>query len=193
MADITLTIDGVRYICWPMEENAPVEAFWHFPVGEGNYPPERWYCATWHDPTGARNGGYKHTGIDLNLDISPWGDVERALDLSIFAIADGAVHFVADNWYGPPMIVVRHEHDFGWLYVRYGHITPAVRVGDVVSAGQRLGGFADWPKGGDHLHFDMSRDAYTTEWMTPGKLDPVPVLKAHLDSELVDAMLWKGS
>jgi len=190
MADITLTIDGIIYDC--VRRSALIATPWHLPVGEEMYPAEKWYCATWHDPTGVRNNGYKHTGIDLNLDVSPWGDVERVLDLSIFAIADGAVHFITDNGYGPPMIVVRHEHDGEWLYVRYGHITPAVRIGDVISAGQRLGGFADWPKGGDHLHFDMSRTAYTTQWFTPGMLDPVPVLKTHHDPAVVDAMLRRG-
>jgi len=193
MMDIDLTIDGVRYICRPMETVEP--AAWHFPVGEGIYPPEKWYCSVWHDPTGARNAGYKHTGIDLNLDVSPWGDVERMLDLSIFAVADGTVHCVIPNWYGAPMIVVRHEHEEEWLYVRYGHIIPTVHVGDIVRGGQRLGRFADWKRGdgGDHLHFDMSWTAYTMQWFTSGMLDPVPILKAHLDSELVDAMLRKGN
>lgn len=189
--DIDLVINGTRYICRPMET---VAAPWHFPVGEGDYPPERWYCATWHDPTGVRNGGYKHTGIDLNLDVAPWGDVERALDLSIFAVAEGVVHCVVPNWYGVPMIVVRHDHAGHYLYVRYGHISPVVIEGEFVSGGQRLGGFANWRRGdaGDHLHFDMSRTAYTTAWMTPGKLDPVPVLIAHLEPLAVDAMLRKG-
>lgn len=186
-----LTINGTRFICQPMEI---VASPWAFPVGEGDYPSERWYCAVWHDPTGVRNGGYKHTGIDINLDVSPWGDVERQLELSIYAVADGVVHCVVQNWYGVPMIVVRYEHEDEWLYVRYGHITPVVSVGQVVRSGQRLGGFANWRKGdgGDHLHLDMSRTAYTTKWFTPGMLDPVPVLKAHLGVDAVDAMLSRG-
>jgi len=196
VADITIVIDGNIYegIVTLVRQDPVVVRPWAFPVGEGDYPPERWYCSVWHDPTGARNNGYPHTGIDLNLDVSPWGDVERALDLSIYAVADGVVHYRTKDWYGVPMIVVRHEHAGRWLYVRYGHIVPVVRAGDVVDGGQRLGGFANWRRGdgGDHLHFDMSRTAYTTEWMTPGKMDPVPVLKAHLDSRTVAAMLSRG-
>ena len=191
--DITLIIDGAIYDC--VKRDAPVEAAWHFPVGEGDYQPERWYCSVWHDPTGARNDGYKHTGIDLNLDVSPWGDVERTLDLSIYALADGVVHYITRNWYGVPMVVIRHEHEDEWLYVRYGHVDLDVLLclGAVVDVGQWLGKFANWRKGdgGDHLHLDMSRDVYTTAWMTPGMLDPVPVLGAHLDPDEVDAMLGR--
>ena len=186
-----LTINGVRFICRPQEEEPQP---WHFPVGEGAYPPERWYCSVWHDPTGALNGGYEHTGIDLNLDVSPWGDVERALGLGIYTIAPGAVHYMTRDWYGVPMVVIRHEHDGLPLFVRYAHIRPHASPGEIITAGDRLGGFANWRRGdgGDHLHLDMSRTAYTTEWFTPGMLDPVPIFKAHLDPVTVDAMLRKG-
>jgi len=164
---------------------------WAFPVGEQGYPPERWYCATWHDPTGALNNGYPHTGVDLNLDVSPHGDIERLLGLSVYALAFGLVTFVTQNWYGVPMVVIRHEHEGAPLYVRYAHIVPAVKLGDVVHAGDKLGAFADW-RTGDHLHLDMSRTAYTTEWFTPGMLGPLPVLRAHLDPERVAAMVARG-
>jgi len=172
----------------------PEPGAWHFPVGEGDYPPERWYCSAWHDPTGVRNGGYKHTGIDINLDVSPWGDVERKLDLSIYALSDGEVHYATLDWYGVPMVVIRHEHAGRPLYVRYAHITPWTGVVLPVDGGERLGGFANWRggDGGDHLHLDMSRTAYTTEWFTPGMLNPVPVLTDHLPAEEVAKMLRRG-
>lgn len=190
-----LTINGVRYVCRPMEEE-PSPQPWHFPVGEGDYPPERWYCATWHDPTGKRNGGYKHTGIDLNLDVSPWGDVERTLELNAYAIAAGVVTYITSSWSGVPMIVIRHEHDGAWLWVRYAHVGPPAGLmeGSVVEAGQCLGGFADWPERGDHLHFDMALDPFTREWLDPDIrwLPPVPVLTDHLPAEEVAKMLRKG-
>lgn len=164
---------------------------WAFPVGEPGYPPERWYCATWHDPTGRRNGGYKHTGIDINLDMYERGDVERRLGLHVSALTDGVVYHVSEDWYGTPMIVCQHMHAGAVLYVRYGHIIPAVKLGDVVHADTTLGAFADW-RTGDHLHLDMTRSELTTEWFTDGMVDPVPVLKSHLDAGRVDAMLERG-
>lgn len=191
-----LTIDGVRYTYLPEEETpawvpAPTLKPWAFPVGDGLYPPEMWYCATVHDPTGALNDGYKHTGIDLNLDVSPWGDIERTLGLSVYALAEGAVTYSTPNWSGVPMIVVRHEHAGDWLWVRYAHIGPEVpMVGTMVERGDLLGGFANW-KTGDHLHLDMALDEFTREWLAPNIRwrDPVPVLKEHLDPAAVDTML----
>ena len=191
-----LVINGATWICRP-QEGAPAETRWHFPVGEGDYSPERWYCSVWHSLDGSLNAnGYKHTGIDLNLDVSPWGDVERALNLSIFAIAEGIVTYRTQDWSGVPMIVIRHMHDGQPLFVRYGHVSPVVHVGHEVFSGQRLGGFANWRKGdgGDHLHFDMALDPFTREWLDPDIrwLGPVPALKEHLNSAKVDAMLRRG-
>jgi len=189
MDTLDLVLNGQRYTCTLAEK--PAEPVWSFPVGNGQYPPEMWYAATLHDPTGALNNGYKHTGIDLNLDQTPYGDIERRLGLSVYAIADGLVTWVSQDWYGVPMIVVRHEHDAEPLWVRYAHIIPVVLRDQPVKSGQALGSFADW-RTGDHLHFDMTRTAYTTAWFTPGMMDPVDVLKMHLDPARVDAMMKKG-
>ena len=194
MANVELKIGGVVYDCIPRGTPVPEIVPWVLPVSEGDYPSASWYCATWHDLTGVRNGGYKHTGIDLNLDLPPWGDVERALGLSVYAIADGVVTYSTPNWSGVPMIVVRHEHDGKPLWVRYGHVTQVAFRGDIVMAGQRLGGFADYPDAGDHLHFDMALDEFTREWLTSEIrwIDPVPVLKIHHDPATVDAMLSRN-
>ena len=166
---------------------------WAFPVGEGQYPPARWYAATVHDMTGALNNGYKHTGLDLNLDISPRGDIERTFGLSVYSIANGIVTYITQNWSGVPMIVVRYNHADQPLWVRYAHIIPVVLLGQSVKAGQSLGAFADW-KTGDHLHFDMATSEFDREWLAPSVawVDPVPILKAHLDDLRVDAMLERG-
>jgi len=169
----------------------PTPGAWAFPVGNAKYPPEVWYAASFHSPHGEL--GYWHAGIDLNLDIAPRGDIERQLGLAIYAVADGTVTYVTESWSGVPMIVVQHEHAGAPLWVRYAHIVPVVQVGEVVTAGQKLGAFADW-KTGDHLHFDCAQVPYTTEYLSSGIafLDPVPVLKAHLDAALVDALLAQG-
>jgi len=196
--DMTVSIGGTwgHYVlddCGYSGE-APGILPWVMPVGEGEYPPERWYCAAWHDLTGARNAnGYKHTGIDLNLDVSPWGDVERMFGLSVYAIADGVVTYSTINWSGEPMVVIRHEHEGASLWVRYAHVLCYLEPGHHVTAGEDLGEFANW-RTGDHLHFDMALDEFTREWLDPNIRwkDPVPVLKAHHDPAIVDAMLRRG-
>ena len=174
----------------------PEEASWAFPVGNQQYPPEMWYVATVHDISGKLNNGYKHTGIDLNLDVSPWGDVERTIGLAVYAVADGIVTYITDAWSGVPMLVVRVEHNGAPLWIRYGHIMPVVMIGQAVKAGQALGGFANYKLGGggDHLHVDCALDEFTREWlhMGIGWIDPVTILSAHLDPLRVQAMLRKG-
>jgi len=173
--------------------STPDPLTWSFPVGEGQYPPEMWYAAALHDLTGVKNNGYKHTGIDLNLDLAPRGDIERVLGLSIYALADGIVTYSTAAWSGVPMLVIRHEHNNAPLWVRYAHIIPAVLRNQSVKAGQTIGVFADYKlgDGGDHLHLDMATDAFTREWLTPDIhwIDPVSVLKARLDPLRVEAML----
>ena len=174
----------------------PEEGAWAFPVGNGQYIPERWYAATVHDLTGALNNGYKHTGIDLNLD-GPYGDSERTLGLSVYAVADGVVTYVTNAWSGVPMIIIRHEHDGQPIFFRYAHIVPVVMLDQTVKAGLALGSFADWGssiKKGDHLHLDCALDKFDRQWLTPTIrwLDPVDVLKQHLPPERVDAMCKKG-
>ena len=169
---------------------------WAFPVGEGQYPPEMWYNATIHDPTGTKAQPFGsprvHFGIDLNLAFAEYGDVERRLGLSVYAVADGFVEYVTNNWSGVGMVVIRHEHEGAPLWVRYAHITPAVIVEQHVKAGDALGPFANWQTG-DHLHFDMALEKYTREYNTSiAFVDPVPILKAHLDDLRVDAMLKRG-
>jgi len=163
---------------------------WFFPVGDDDYPPEKWYAATVHDPTGALNNGYRHTGLDLNLDVPPWGDVERRLGLSVYAIHDAEVVYVTDSWSGVPMLVIKTQWRGKPLWVRYGHVVPVVKTGQSVKGGEKLGGFANW-RTGDHLHFDMALDPFTREWLDPTIhwINPVEVLKDTLDPHIVDEMI----
>jgi len=165
---------------------------WAFPVGaipapdggiEGTLNPCGWYAASLH--------GTDHAGLDLNLDKEPWGDVDRGLP--VYAISDGVVFYTTENWGGVPMCVVVHWHDGKSLYTRYAHVDLNVGVGDVVGAGDVIGWIADW-KTGDHLHFDMAYTAYTREYLNGTRIwvDPVPILKQHLDPNVVDCMLRRG-
>ena len=181
-----------------MGEPAP----WCFPVGSTQYPPPDWYCASWHDPlTGKLNNGYRHTGIDLNVCKPPYGDIDRGQP--VFAVAGGVVHRVgySQSYLGSVILLVGHER--APLYVRYwlleGDATfRSWKEGQVVKAGETLGHIGNYTlgAGGDHLHFDMCTDPFECHWWFTNHpavrwVDPVPILKAHLDPAQVDAMLEK--
>jgi len=168
---------------------------WAFPVGTTDAPVEDWYCAQFHTWKGGTTG---HTGLDLNLDRSPWGDVDRGFP--IWAIASGQVWAVgySPGWVG--VVVIRHQHDGAPLWVRYAHLAPDITwvEGQIVAPGDQVGVIGNYTSGlgGDHLHCDMARDAFEWNWYrTPNFswVDPVPILKAHLDPDKVDAMLRKGT
>jgi hypothetical protein len=157
---------------------------WMLPVGTEEFPPEHWYVAQRHKPD--------HTGLDVNLDEPQWGDVERGFP--IWAIAEGVVDQVgrSDGWLG--VVVVEHHHEGEPLFVRYAHLGEIfVEAGDEVVAGDRLGALGDW-RTGDHLHFDMAGERFEWyEWLSDREwVDPVPVLKAHIDPAFVEAMIRRG-
>jgi murein DD-endopeptidase MepM/ murein hydrolase activator NlpD len=161
---------------------------WVLPVGTEDFPPERWYVAQRHTQS--------HTGLDINLDEPPWGDVERGFP--IFSIASGMVLEVgqSDGWLS--VVVIRHQHEGDPIYVRYAHLESiSLFEGQGVEANNVVGYLGNWKggDGGDHLHFDMALDHFHwAAWRTPGVtwVDPVPVLKAHINPDLVDAMMRRG-
>ena len=167
-------------------------ATWRAPVDDA----AAWYVATWHDPTGARNGGYKHTGIDLNLDRAPWGDVERGAP--VYAMAAGRVvaSDASRGWLG--VVVVEHEYHGRPLYVRYAHLERRqVEEGVAVEAGTVLGFIGDWQggDGGDHLHLDMASSSFLwSGWLTHGVawVDPVPIMEDVLGAGVVAEMVRRG-
>ena len=174
---------------------------WVYPVGSLDFPTEEWYCACVHDTTGKLNSGYAHTGIDLNVDHRPWGDVDRGQP--VYAVADGVVHAVHYSASYLGSVVIRVQHDGAPLYVRYWHLEndPAFRYwqpGETVSADSIVGHLGNYTlgQGGDHCHFDMALDPFEPHWWFTRHdirwIDPVPVLKAHLDPGIVDAMMKKG-
>jgi len=167
---------------------------WTYPVGSEKFPTPKWYCAQGH--AWSADTPHGHTGIDLNGDAAPWGGVD--LDEPVWAIAPGVVHSVgwSEGWRG--VIVIEIEHDGSPLWVRYAHLRSCVlawwEAGDRVETGHKLGLIGEYPAG-SHVHFDMARSPFTWQYWrtrTVRWIDPVPVLKAHLDPAVVDAMLEGG-
>jgi murein DD-endopeptidase MepM/ murein hydrolase activator NlpD len=194
LLEIAHTLREIADLLEQLAQPPPPEA-WMFPVGTDEFPPKTWYCAQYHTYPNPPPGVYNHTGIDLNLDISPWGDIDRGQP--VFSIANGTVHDrgYSDGWVG--VVVIRVTHDGAPMWFRYAHLDSAsitVQPGDPVTAGQHLGDIGDYTRGAaaDHLHFDCAIDPfgwpyYRTAWIR--WLDPVPILKAHLDPATIDAML----
>jgi len=179
---------------------------WHFPVGSDEYPIEKWYIASRHLEHGTIWAGGIHTGIDYNVEVLPRGDVDRGQPVS--AITDGMIYATGYSQTCLASIVIKVMHDEKPLWVRYWHLADddlfkSWRPGLPVGAGQELGHLGDY-KGGDHLHFDMCEEAFhpcvwwtSMSGATSGEklarwVDPVSVLKAHLDSDTVDASLRIG-
>ena len=172
------------------------ESQWAYPVGSEEFPTVKWYASQGHRWDAATNPD-GHTGCDLNVDQAPWGDVDRGQP--IYAVADGIVHDrgYSAGWVG--VIVVKHQHDGADLYVRYAHLDSnsfEVEIADQVNAADLLAKLGNYQAAdtGDHLHFDDCLDPITwSEFKTHTKrwVDPVPILKAHLDPAVVDAMLKK--
>jgi len=115
---------------------------WHFPVGSDEYPIEQWYIASVHDLTGVKNNGYKHSGIDYNVEVPPRGDVDRGQP--VWAIAGGEVYGTWHTERNLASVVIKVYHDDVPLYVRYWHLARDVtflglRPGLEIGAGQCLG------------------------------------------------------
>jgi murein DD-endopeptidase MepM/ murein hydrolase activator NlpD len=166
---------------------------WRPPVGSEEYPPAAWYVSVVHDLTGKANGGYRHTGIDLNVARQPFGDVDRGQP--VWAVADGVVYAVgySDKHLGSVVVKVRCAQEVStrawwwqdgaprfkpvdiWpgdvLFVRYWHLEndvvfQSLEAGQEVQQGQCLGHLGNYTAGdgGDHLHFDMALSAFEPQW-----------------------------
>jgi hypothetical protein len=182
-----------------VDEQPPTK--WAYPVGTAEEAP-KWYAACVHDMTGRLNDDYAHTGIDLNLDRRPWGDIDRGMP--VFAIANGMIveHHYSQSYLGSIVYWVEHEGDP--LYVRSWHLASDAlfnswSAGDVVEAGQPVGVIGNYQlgRGGDHLHLDCALDPFGPHWWFTNHtdvrwVDPVPILKMHLEADVVDAMLRRG-
>lgn len=134
------------------------------------WPLARGFVVT--SPFGARSGGH-HWGTDFGRDGGSGG-------LPVYAAQGGTVVQSGPASGFGRWVVVDHPTDAGSGTTVYGHVVPEVKVGDVVTAGQRIaridpdsrtnGGVAP------HLHFEVHRSV----WVPPGpdRLDPLPWLKS---------------
>lgn len=183
-----------------LEASSPL--LWAFPVGTSEYPPERWYAASLHDMTGVLNDGYAHTGIDLNLDKSPWGDVDRGMP--VFSVCPGTLRARGFSASYLGSVIIEGEYDAQPIFFRYWHLADdavfqAMAVGQMIAAGQQVGSIGNYTlgAGGDHCHFDCALDLFGAHWWFTNHsdvrwIDPVPILRQNLDPAKVDAMLRKG-
>ncbi|WP_182865425.1 peptidoglycan DD-metalloendopeptidase family protein [Rhodopirellula sp. JC639] len=135
------------------------------------------------DPTGGiedfRGGGYAYDGHSA-WDIAVRGYDEQDAGIEIYAAADGTVVDTHDGEFDrqtnlgstfPPVNYVVVDHGDGWT-TRYVHLrrdSVQVSVGDVVSAGDKLGymassGWSDIT----HLHFALEHYGFSVEpWYDP--------------------------
>ena len=206
-----ITEAGADFILQTLEGRAYfkvlTDAVWHFPVGSDQYPIGQWYIASRHLERGTIWAGGIHTGIDYNVEVPPRGDVDRGQP--VFAVADGTIYGTGRSQTSLASIVIEVQHEYEPLWVRYWHLADddlfkSWRPGLPISAGQELGHLGNYLKGGDHLHFDMCKRAFhpcvwwaSTSGATNNErlsywVDPVSVLKAHLDPDTVDASLRIG-
>jgi len=184
-----------------IEGEAP-DLLWAFPVGTAEYPPEHWYAAAVHDLTGVANGGYPHSGIDLNLDQPNWGDIDRGMP--VFSVCPGTIRVLGYSSSYLGSVIVEGEYDGHPLFFRYWHLAydavyQRLSVGQMVAAGQRIGSIGNYQRGrgGDHCHFDCALDLFGAHWWFTNHpdvrwIDPVPILEEKLDPARVAAMLRRG-
>jgi murein DD-endopeptidase MepM/ murein hydrolase activator NlpD len=180
---------------------------WRFPVGSDKFPIEKWYIASRHLDRHSRWGGGVHTGIDYNVEVYPRGDIDRGEP--VFAITDGVIYATGYSQTYLGSIVIEIKHDGSPLWVRYWHLMndnlfKSWRPGIKFPDGERLGHIGSYKSGGDHLHWDMCKEAFhpLTWWSRMSGssneeklarwVDPVDVLKAHLPPDIVDASLRIG-
>ncbi len=105
-------------------------------------------------PFGVYRSGDRHTGTDYS------GSGEGS---AIYAIADGVVTQAANacsncsRWSSGTHVVISHGNNFYSSYLHMVSGSLKVKVGDVVKAGERIGGMGDtgWSTG-THLHLGFS-------------------------------------
>jgi murein DD-endopeptidase MepM/ murein hydrolase activator NlpD len=123
---------------------------------------------------GALRGRRAHEGIDFSV---PSGTLVTATDGGTVVASDS--HYGGDRKYGNVVVI---EHASG-LRSLYAHLNQRdVSVGDVVSAGERIGLSGNTGKStGPHLHLEA--------WRDKTRIDPKALLLANLnDGALPSAM-----
>lgn len=138
------------------------------PVGWG---VEDWYIAQEHKPT--------HSGLDINLNEYPYGDVD--LGEPLFIVCNGLVIYadLAPGYYWGNVVITISVDDLGLLFWRYGHLDRIdVEAGQFVSPGIQVGTCGKGYNGryDAHLHLDCWRGGMlaanawldrSVEWVDP--------------------------
>jgi len=191
---VSATLDNIAAMASDLANSAPPD--WAFPVGGAEYPVNLWYAASFH--TWSKRNPDGHTGLDLNVQVGGRGGIDEGQP--VYAIADGVVEQVGNSagWLG---VVILHIEDVGGvpLYVRYAHLnakTIPVSAGQYVIAGSTLGYLGDYRNAAGHkaahLHLDAALNHFAWNVYRAPEIawvDPLPILKAHLDPALVDLMV----
>lgn len=145
---------GQSASCLAGADSVGVVGEWHPPLVESALPSDQ-------QDFGPRNIGQGfHDGLDMNLK-------NGQQNAPIYAASDGEVILADPHFgYGPHWVKIKHA---GGVETQYGHMkSTTVKVGDQVSAGQRIGVEGNegiWSQG-DHLHFSVK---VNDEWTDPVK------------------------
>lgn len=172
---------------------------WTLPVGTTEYPSAMWYAYTKHDLTGRRNpNNYAHSGLDLNMDKPPWGNVD--VGQPVFAVADGEVVDVGFSQTYRGGVVLKVDHFGVPLYIRYWHLQASmgIEIGNQIYPGCQLGKIDYYPNGYAHCHFDMAWQPFGVNWWFTRHpeiewANPAYILKTHIAHDAVDAMMARGN
>ena len=145
------------------------------PTAKGQAPP----TATPHnsDPSRASNfgemrGNKMHMGADIGMDANS----------PVTAIQDGKVVDAYGSGFGLHGGAVVVKHDDGSAYV-YGHVTPNVKTGDTVKAGEKIAKLVYYPSPDgtqDYTHLHLER--YQKHGDRNSAIDPI----AHMAKENIN-------
>jgi hypothetical protein len=145
LATATLAHAGRYTVSWPSGNG------WFNPTGNSSTVT----TATEYDFNSSiyrTNHGTSHAGTDLI----------QSVNTPVRAIADGVVALVWDSTAESSAVLVRHQSTGGGFYAVYGHLRPAVRVGDRVTAGITTVGTLLTFSSPTHLHFGINTSSTTS-------------------------------
>lgn len=162
MSDVRTAIVKIDAALAQQPEPLPRVAF-SCPLGgvmkpSGDWPEGIFSATDYAEYYTASGAPAYHPGCDLNH-VNVAADVKAA----VYATADGQIMFVGKvaAWQGQIVIERVLLEDGSYLWVRYAHVEPLVKVGDIVNRGDKIATLTDYtPIGqasGDHLHFDIAR------------------------------------
>jgi murein DD-endopeptidase MepM/ murein hydrolase activator NlpD len=160
----------------------PAQGFGYMPLEVDGFalpvegPASDWYLATRHSA--------KHSGIDVNLNRKPWGDVD--LGAPVMSTCNGLVVFAGQakgrKWGN--LVVTLSVWQSHLIFWRYAHLREChVDLSQVISIGTEVGtiGKGYGEQYAAHLHLDAWAGAMIApeSWLSVGVawLDPIEVWK----------------